>query len=89
MKQMIKIWCSHCPVCQQAKVERVKYPGLLQPLPIRDGAWKMITMDFIEGSPTSDRCKQPVRRQHSLTDKTIHRGGWVDVDPMHYQVGNE
>jgi hypothetical protein len=54
MKQMIKTWCSQCPVCQQAKVERVKYPGLLQPLPIPDGAWKMITMNFIEGLPMSD-----------------------------------
>jgi hypothetical protein len=54
MKQMIKDWCNHCAVCQQAKVERVKYPGLLQPLPVPDGAWKMITMDFIEGLPTSD-----------------------------------
>ena len=33
--------------------ERVKYPGLLEPLPTPNGAWKMVTMDFIEGLPPS------------------------------------
>jgi putative transposase len=40
-------------VCQQAKPERVKYTGLLEPLPTPDDAWKMVTMDFVEGLPTS------------------------------------
>jgi hypothetical protein len=38
--------------CQQAKPERVKYPGLLQPLQVPTGAWQTVTMDFIEGLPT-------------------------------------
>jgi hypothetical protein len=42
-----------CQVCQQAKPERVKYPGLLQPLPIPDGAWKVVSLDFVEGLPQS------------------------------------
>lgn len=50
---MIKTWCSECSVCQQAKPERVKYPGLLQPIHVPDGAWKTISMDFIEGLPHS------------------------------------
>lgn len=40
-------------MCQQVKAERVPYPGLLQPLPVPDQAWKVITMDFIEGLPVS------------------------------------
>lgn len=42
-----------CSVCKQAKVEHVKYPGLLQPLPVPEHAWQIISMDFIEGLPRS------------------------------------
>ncbi|WVZ74595.1 hypothetical protein U9M48_022759 [Paspalum notatum var. saurae] len=54
MKKFINQRVAECTVCQQAKAERVKYPGLLQPLPVPDSAWKIITMDFIEGLPVSD-----------------------------------
>ncbi|KAK1651077.1 hypothetical protein QYE76_068882 [Lolium multiflorum] len=53
MKAQIKEFVQTCMICQQAKPERVKYPGLLEPLPTPDGAWKMVTMDFIEGLPPS------------------------------------
>lgn len=53
MKGQIKQFVQSCMVCQQAKPERVKYPGLLEPLPTPDGAWSTVTMDFIEGLPTS------------------------------------
>jgi len=55
MKTMIKDWVQACHICNQAKPDRQKYPGLLQPLPIPDQAWQMITMDFIEGLPRSNR----------------------------------
>jgi hypothetical protein len=42
-----------CSTCQQAKPERVRYPGLLEPLPIPSAAWQTVTMDFVEGLPTS------------------------------------
>jgi hypothetical protein len=53
MKTTIKEWVQACPICQQAKPDRSKYPGLLHPLPIPDQAWQMISMDFIEGLPKS------------------------------------
>jgi hypothetical protein len=55
MKNQIKEFVQSCMTCQQAKPERVKYPGLLEPLPTPDGAWKMVTMDFIEGLPQSGK----------------------------------
>ncbi|WVZ74581.1 LOW QUALITY PROTEIN: hypothetical protein U9M48_022746 [Paspalum notatum var. saurae] len=53
MKTQIKQWVATCSVCQQAKAERVKYPGLLQSLPVPEYAWQVISMDFIEGLPSS------------------------------------
>lgn len=54
MKQMVQDFVKGCQVCQQAKTERTKTPSLLQPLLVPDQAWEIISMDFIEGLPTSD-----------------------------------
>jgi hypothetical protein len=53
LKKPIHAFVSSCQVCQQAKPERVKYPGLLQPLPIPKGAWQVVSLDFVEGLPQS------------------------------------
>jgi hypothetical protein len=42
-----------CSICKQAKSEHSKLPGTLQPLPVPDQAWNIISMDFIEGLPKS------------------------------------
>jgi len=55
MKQMVTAFVQHCQICQQAKTERIKSPGLLQPLPVPSQAWEIVCLDFIEGLPTSDR----------------------------------
>ena len=34
MKQMVTAFVQHCQICQQAKTERIKSPGLLEPLPV-------------------------------------------------------
>jgi hypothetical protein len=53
MKQSVKDYVEQCTICKQAKHERVRYPGLLQPLPVPKQAWQTITMDFVEGLPRS------------------------------------
>lgn len=55
MKESVKNFVDHCLTCQQAKPDRVKYPGLLQPLPIADRSWQAISMDFIEGLPKANK----------------------------------
>src|SRR4051812_34485583 len=53
MSTFIKNQVQSCVVCQQAKPERINYPGLLSPLPVPTQAWDTITMDFISGLPSS------------------------------------
>ena len=53
MKTFIKTQVQSCLVCQQAKPERVQYPGLLSPLSVPSKAWDTVSMDFISGLPTS------------------------------------
>lgn len=54
MKQDVAEFVQQCEICQKAKHEHCKYPGLLNPLPIPDSPWQHITMDFIEALPKSD-----------------------------------
>lgn len=53
MKQDVQTFVSSCTICLRAKPDRTKSPGLLHPLPVPTAAWSLITMDFIEGLPTS------------------------------------
>lgn len=53
MKAHILQYVRCCQICQQAKPERVAYPGLLEPLPVPQESWEMISMDFIDGLPQS------------------------------------
>ena len=54
MRKDILQFVQSCSVCLQAKADRASYPGLLEPLPVPDSAWEIISMDFIEGLPMSD-----------------------------------
>jgi transposase InsO family protein len=53
MTKQIAAFVKSCPTCQQAKPERIKYPGLLQPLATPSAAWQVVSLDFVEGLPTS------------------------------------
>jgi len=53
MKKFVQQFVQSCLICQQAKPDRSKLPGLLQPLPVPTSAWQVISMDFVEGLPKS------------------------------------
>lgn len=55
MKTTVRSFVQECVICQRAKHDRSKYPGLLQPLPVPDMAWQMVSLDFIEGLRKSGR----------------------------------
>lgn len=53
MRATMKLFVQTCLVCQQAKPDRTHLPRLLHPLPVPSSAWQIISLDFVEGLPTS------------------------------------
>lgn len=39
LRSTVMQFVNSCSICQQAKSEHVKYPGMLQPLPVPEHAW--------------------------------------------------
>ena len=55
MKIEIARYVARCDVCQRVKVVHLKPAGPLQSLPISEGKWEDISMDFIVGLPKTSR----------------------------------
>ena len=53
MSLEVQNYVRNCDVCQKNKYENVAKPGLLNPLPIPNGVWESVSLDFIEGLPQS------------------------------------
>ncbi|WVZ83102.1 hypothetical protein U9M48_030280 [Paspalum notatum var. saurae] len=53
MKKAVHTYVQSCLTCQKAKPDRARLPGLLQPLPVPNTAWQVISMDFVEGLSSS------------------------------------
>ena len=47
MNKDMAIYILRCMKCQQVKVEHQHPTGLLQPLPVPEWKWEVISMDFI------------------------------------------
>ena len=54
MTKYVEEYIASCPECKRAKSSRHKPYGPLRFLPIPERPWNSISMDFIEGLPTSD-----------------------------------
>ena len=69
-----------CMKCQQVKVEHQHPAGLLQPLPVLEWKWEVISMDFITGLPMT-------WRQHDfimvVVDKLTKVTHFIPVKSMH------
>ncbi|GAB7357799.1 hypothetical protein MBLNU459_g0615t2 [Dothideomycetes sp. NU459] len=53
MAQEVKEYVATCDVCQRMKVQRHRPYGALQSLPMPDGPFQELTMDFVTGLPPS------------------------------------
>jgi transposase InsO family protein len=49
MRRDIDQFVASCDSCQRNKSRNGKIPGLLQPLPIPESPWQVVTMDFVTG----------------------------------------
>src|SRR5258708_39981350 len=54
MSEDIKKFVYSCPICQQIKHKRHSQYGILQPIPIPDKPFEVVTMDLITKLPESD-----------------------------------
>jgi hypothetical protein len=80
MKMDVVDYIGRCMECQKVKVEH-RYPmSFLQPLPIPEKKWEVITMDFITGLPR-------MNKQHDsimvVVDKLTKATHFVPVKTMH------
>jgi transposase InsO family protein len=51
MKQLVQDFVRTCSTCQRYKSEHLHPAGLLLPLPVPQGVWTDITLDFVEALP--------------------------------------
>jgi hypothetical protein len=54
LKRDVIKFVKECATCQKNKSEHTPYPGLLKQMKVPEQAWTHISMDFIEGLPTSN-----------------------------------
>jgi hypothetical protein len=81
MKKEIAEYIARCMECQRVKDEHRHPAGLLQPLPIPEWKWEVVTMDFIIGLPRTNKQHDSImvvvdkltKSAHFIPLKTTHK----------------
>ena len=80
MKKDMAEYISRCMKCQQVKVEHQHPTGLLQPLPVLEWKWEVISMDFITGFPMTWRQCDSIM---VVVDKLTKASHFIPVKSTH------
>eukprot|EP00253_Pinus_taeda_P005724 PITA_05724 len=72
MKKHVAEYLARCLECQQIKAEHQHPAGLLQPLPIPEWKWEVISMDFITGLPKTKRNNDSIMVVVDKLSKVAH-----------------
>eukprot|EP00253_Pinus_taeda_P011485 PITA_11485 len=78
MKKDIVEYLARCLECQQIKAEHQHPAGLLQPLPIPEWKWEIISMDFITGLPRTKKNNDSIM---VVVDKLSKAAHFIPVHP--------
>ena len=65
-------YLSKCLECQQVKAEHQHPAGLLQPLPILEWKWEVISLDFITSFPLTQKQDDSIMVVVDKLSKTAH-----------------
>jgi hypothetical protein len=80
MKNDVADYITRCMECQKVKVEHRHPIGLLQPLPILENKWEVITMDFITRLPKTNKQHDSIM---VVVEKLTNAAHFVPVKTMH------
>ena len=80
MKNEVAGFLARCIECQQVKVEHQHPTGLLQPLPIPNWKWEVISLDFVTSLPKNQKQNDSImvvvdklsKASHFIPVKTTH-----------------
>jgi hypothetical protein len=86
MKREIVEYITRCMECQKVKAEHRHPTELLQPFPIPEWKWEVMTMDFIIGLPRTGKLHDSImvvvdkiaKVSHLIPLKTTHKAADVD-----------
>lgn len=73
-------WINSCDICQGAKSKRHRPYGLLKSLPLPQGPWQEISMDFITGFPESEDQEKPVNAVLVVVDRFTKMSRFLPVN---------
>ena len=83
MKKEVADFIAKCLECQKVKAEHRHPAGLLQPLPIPEWKWEVVTMDFITKLPRTNKQHDSIM---VVVDKLTKVAHFIPVKLTHKEV---